>query len=297
MPLESLLQLVETLRERISSHRAVLSQSESRTRYALIDPLLRELGWDTSDPEMVKIEYESSGARVDYALFAGGRLRIIVEAKKLRTTLDSSVLSQAIAYSERMGGSHFSITDGAHWKIYNARSQSLIAEFRIARPNIDRPDFNAYSVEAIFNPAVHSAETVTNCRKAVPLWRPGVWHRLTDIKYATGLKPDGLLFPDDCKATLKSWRDLPVEVVRWLRAKSILTPSDFQIRAESTKSKSYLVNTRPYHRSRRKFRSPSKEINGLYFELDYGADSLASNTMTIIRHVGQDPGQFKVRFS
>ena len=50
MPLESLLQLVETLRERIESHGATLSQSEALTRYALIDPLLRELGWDTSDP-------------------------------------------------------------------------------------------------------------------------------------------------------------------------------------------------------------------------------------------------------
>ena len=53
MPLESLLELVETLRERIITHRAVLSQSEALTRYALIDPLLRELGWDTEDPTMV----------------------------------------------------------------------------------------------------------------------------------------------------------------------------------------------------------------------------------------------------
>ena len=44
MLLEGLLQLVETLRERIGTHRSSLSQSEALTRYALIDPLLRELG-------------------------------------------------------------------------------------------------------------------------------------------------------------------------------------------------------------------------------------------------------------
>ena len=47
MPLESLLALVHKLRERIDAHGDKLRQSEALTRYALIDPLLRELGWDT----------------------------------------------------------------------------------------------------------------------------------------------------------------------------------------------------------------------------------------------------------
>ena len=51
MPLDSLLNLVETLKQRIVEHKAALSQSEALTRYALIDPLLRELGWDTSRPQ------------------------------------------------------------------------------------------------------------------------------------------------------------------------------------------------------------------------------------------------------
>ena len=44
MVLDSLLELVETLRERIDEHRGALKQSEALTRYALIDPMLRELG-------------------------------------------------------------------------------------------------------------------------------------------------------------------------------------------------------------------------------------------------------------
>ena len=39
MPLESLLELVKTLRARIDAHGAVLRGSEALTRYALIDPL------------------------------------------------------------------------------------------------------------------------------------------------------------------------------------------------------------------------------------------------------------------
>ena len=58
MPLDALLELVETLRQRIVEHKAALSQSEALTRYALIDPLLRELGWDTDDPNLVIPEYK-----------------------------------------------------------------------------------------------------------------------------------------------------------------------------------------------------------------------------------------------
>ena len=56
MPLESLLGLVETLRSRIDEHGNALRQSEALTRYTLIDPLLRELGWDTDDPALVMPE-------------------------------------------------------------------------------------------------------------------------------------------------------------------------------------------------------------------------------------------------
>ena len=275
MPLESLLQLVETLRERINSYDYDLRRNETRTRYALIDPLLRGLGWDTSDPGMVKIEYNSGAGRVDYALFDGGRLRMMVEAKALGNSLGDSVLFQGIRYSRKKGASHFSITNGVQWKIYGTYSRDLIGEFNLKT--------GSWAAEA--------------CLKAVPLWRPGGWHRLTDIENAKGLKPAGLLSLDIDMAELKSWRDLPVEVIRWLMANSLLTPSDCPIRAKSTRSERYLVNTRPYHRSRRKFSSPSEEVNGLFVELDYDADSHASNTRTIIDYAGLDPSEFKVRFS
>ena len=57
MLLDSLLKLVETLRERIDEHGDALRQSEAMTRYALIDPMLRELGWNTDDPAQVVPEY------------------------------------------------------------------------------------------------------------------------------------------------------------------------------------------------------------------------------------------------
>ena len=83
MPLESLLELVHTLSDRIDQHGSALRQSEALTRYALIDPLLRELGWDTSDPEMVIPEYRSGNGRADYALMNNSSPAMMVEAKSL----------------------------------------------------------------------------------------------------------------------------------------------------------------------------------------------------------------------
>ena len=114
MPLESLLELITTLSDRIDKHGATLRQSEALTRYAPIDPLLRELGWDTSNPEMVIPEYRSGNGRADYALMNGGSPAMMVEAKSLGTPLQDSVLAQGINYCLMEGTSYFSVTGGEH---------------------------------------------------------------------------------------------------------------------------------------------------------------------------------------
>ena len=50
MPLDDLISVTETLKERLRTHQSVLQGNETRTRMALIDPLLSALGWDTADP-------------------------------------------------------------------------------------------------------------------------------------------------------------------------------------------------------------------------------------------------------
>ena len=60
----------------MEEHGSELRQSEALTfRYALIDPLLRELGWDTTDPALVIPEYQSGNGRADYALIVSGTQR------------------------------------------------------------------------------------------------------------------------------------------------------------------------------------------------------------------------------
>ena len=62
---------------------------EMSTRYIIIDPVLRSLGWDLSDPSQCVVEYatedhQGNVPRVDYALLGpDGSPIILVEAKRL----------------------------------------------------------------------------------------------------------------------------------------------------------------------------------------------------------------------
>ena len=81
MPLDDVVTVIETIQQRIRDHGNTLRQNETRTRMALIDPLLTALGWDVADPGLVTGEYDLSGQRADYALLnSSGNPSAFVEA-------------------------------------------------------------------------------------------------------------------------------------------------------------------------------------------------------------------------
>ena len=77
--------VIQSVRSRAQIHGIHVSEYETRTRYALIDPVLSALGWNLADPTQVKFEFEIEGGKVDYALFKSEleHPAILVEAKRL----------------------------------------------------------------------------------------------------------------------------------------------------------------------------------------------------------------------
>ena len=117
--LDDLIEVIELLRERIGTHGDSFRENETRTRIALIDPLLRALGWDTSDPKIVVPEYEVSGSRADYALLkSDGNPTVLVEAKRLGEPLTKH-RPQMAGYAVMSGISYAVLTDGNHWEMYD----------------------------------------------------------------------------------------------------------------------------------------------------------------------------------
>ena len=292
MPLESLLALVETLRKRIDIHGPTLRQNEALTRYTLIDPLLRELGWDTENPALVMPEYKGVGGSADYALFNGDKPLMIVEAKKLDTSLrDEKVLTQGLAYCQRQGTRYLSVTDGRRWEIYETHKLASIDEKRIVEFDLKSQSAAEACLKALALWEIRVSNDVTNGR--LP---SDEWQLLSKLNPQRGSRPPvEIQFPDNSPLSIKSWKSLLVEVVRWLINNNHLTRSHCPI-LKTPRSKRYTVSTETIHSDKKQFTSPAR-VGSLYIETNTSSRGIAKDCRTVIEHAGQDPAQFKVRFS
>jgi len=137
-----LLEAIERVRERIERHGSKLSQNEMLTRYALVDPILRALGWDTEDPEQVVPEFQTEVGRPDYIL-CHENLRIGVEAKRLGA--DEKTFEQAYLRALPLWQSreirYYAITDGDRWILWDiskprTQNPEPIVDIRLSRDNL-----------------------------------------------------------------------------------------------------------------------------------------------------------------
>ena len=86
--MSALSEALENVRAKIARYRGK-ELNEQNTKTALIDPVLRALGWDVGDLEEVQQEYKRRprDKPVDYALLLLRTPRLFVEAKALEQNL------------------------------------------------------------------------------------------------------------------------------------------------------------------------------------------------------------------
>ncbi|MEM2414094.1 MAG: type I restriction endonuclease [Sulfolobales archaeon] len=136
--LDNLIETVKKLRERIDRYRNLLEKNEMLTRYVLIDPLLRALGWDTENPEHVRPEERQEAGVPDYVLYVGEEKIIAIEAKSLGTSLDEKqIIELGFKYGWQNKIPYFIITNGDRWDIYDLREPG---GKRVASASISKED-------------------------------------------------------------------------------------------------------------------------------------------------------------
>lgn len=123
----ALLSAISRVRDRIAQAEQghLRMNSGEDTKAALIEPLLKTLGWDVSDLEHVRREYRHKGQSnpVDYALLIKSKPRVLVEAKQLGTRLqDRKFCNQLITYASAAGVEWCVLTDGDKYYVYNAHA-------------------------------------------------------------------------------------------------------------------------------------------------------------------------------
>ncbi len=132
-----------SVRDRIAKFRGQ-AIGEENTKHALIEPVLRALGWDVEDLDEVRCEYKLKQADnpVDYAFFVHGNLRLFVEAKALGENLDKCA-HQIMGYAGVAGVVEWIVlTNGNEYRIYNAHAQVPIEQKLFKRVVLasDEPD-------------------------------------------------------------------------------------------------------------------------------------------------------------
>ena len=303
MGLDDLVARIELLQARIRSHKIALQGNETRTRMALIDPLMHALGWDVSDPGVVTPEYKVSEGWADYALLRpDGRPAATVEAKKLGETLAAHRM-QMLNYANAAGIDYAGLTDGNHWELYDVFKRSQLEEKRMLKVSIanDPAHESALKLLLLWRPNLESGQPVAasalilgKARQPTskpPSVEPPVpspdWFALSEYSPPAGTQcPAAIRFWDGSEQTLTSWYEILILAVEKLYTEGLLT-DDASIQSSK---KRYLLHTEPVHPTG--VRSENyKSINGspLFVNVHLSAEQVIRNTKKVLQHCGQNP--------
>ena len=303
MLLESLVSTIETLRERIQTHGSTLRENETRTRMALIDPLLYALGWDTSNPVLVTPEYNVSGQWADYALLGpDGKPAATVEAKKLGEPLAGHRM-QMLNYSNAAGIQYAGLTDGNRWELYKVFEVGTLDERRILELSIAEgashrlvlqllllwnPNLSSGQPSAAKEPILVPRQASTTMEietTAIPdatvSTEPG-WVLMSVFDPHTVELPMAIRFSDGSGNSVKVWRQLVEHTVAWLWSRKYLTPQNMPV--PSSNGKGVLVQ---YSQQENTFRHP-RDVDGTPLTVDSHGNRTTMSTRAkhILEHCG-----------
>lgn len=309
MLLGDLVGCIESLQERIGSHRDTLREYETRTRMALIDPMLRVLGWDVSNPDLVTPEYRAGDGWADYALLRDdGGVAAILEAKKLGEPLSSHRM-QMLNYANVSGIEFAGLTDGNHWELYKIFERGQLDERRELDVSIiDAPVHrSALQLMLLWRPNLASGEPVpasapilgairqpptSNIVEQTDSLRRGSpgWVALSEYDPPPKTPcPIAVRFWDGSEETLKYWHDLLTGVARKLYSEGRLGVEHVPIGWSKGR---YSVHTEPVHPTGEAFVSP-KSVDGTPFVLNVNlnAGQIRGNTKRLLQHCNLNPGR------
>lgn len=255
-PLAGVVEVLEEVRQVALANRRSLGSSEAATRAALIDPILRCLGWNIENPNMVEVEKSLPHARIDYLLLdADAKPSLVVEAKALGKDLaGDEILISLFSYAVKAEVLDVILTDGVAWlhfddfdlknvgprKTLNLTSSDLVqvASYLVEILDAARywPEAMGVDELAIQLSAVQS--TVSSLQKefersksgkpggkgqaegpsGVGISSPSKLNLvpLLEIEDATRTKPSQYQLPDGTLLAVSSWSEILLESVKFV---------------------------------------------------------------------------------
>lgn len=287
MLVDDLFGVIELLKERIATHGASLRQNETRTRAALIDPLLQALGWDTADPVLVTPEYRVDVGWADYALIGPGeKPSAVIEAKRLGTIVENH-LEQAVGYCIQQGIAYAGVTDGSHWQLYRTFEPVPLAEKLVLDVSITNTPAHeaALKLLPLWRPNLASGQPVAAnapvlvAQTSVHLDAPereqvfpantGNWISLARVEARSGERPNAVRFPDGETTTVQYWWQVLEKVTEWLLRRKHLIVEDCPIPGLG------FINSTPVGPKGGRFKQHKQVGENLYLNVSLRSSSVA----------------------
>ena len=296
--LDELVECIDELKDRISKHRNSLNENETRTRMQLIDPLLRVLGWDVSDPHNVIPEFKVSDGWADYALLRNdGKPAAMVEAKKLDEPLKPAHRAQMLKYAIELGIPYTGLTDGNHWELYNVFQPVPMEDKQI----LDISLLNTHTHESalklllLWRPNLDSTNTVTanepvlvDTQSVSPIQPidpdpnpPSNWTVLADYEPPANTRaPKAVRLWDNTERQVNHWYEVLTIVAEKLYDDSVLRVEHTPIQWSP---KTYSIHTQPIHPTGKKFDN-YKEIgkSGLFVNVNLNSYQVRASTRKLL---------------
>ncbi len=320
-----LVDAIETVKQRIQEHGASLRENETRTRIALIDPILQALGWDVSDPSMVTPEFPVSAGRADYALFGNrGHAIVALEAKRLGESLVPH-RQQMVNYANTAGIGYAGLTDGDNWEVYrvftatplplNERvvmSTSILGEqphesalklLSLWRTNVESgqpqeaqqpvevqaQDIAAPEILEVPPQAISATpqDSVTTMESS-PHWVP-----LTDFRPTQQSRPSRIRFADDKEQPIVSYPDILLRTIEWLIGKGFLKKDSLPFTTQHGATIANSTDTNAQGDPLRRYKQVG--YPSVYVNTDLSRVKAKSTAIAALRLLKQNPGNVYVQ--
>lgn len=216
---------------------AKLTINEAATRAALIDPVLKSLGWDPTQPDMIELEKSYNSTRLDYALLdCTGKVIAIIEAKSLGSDLTKpAVVSQILSYGFTYSILNIILTDGIAWHHYFLTSAGNITP-KIINLNkdelttcayffLDKLDASQFWLTASSSTSSVPVAPITPVTAVNPMLaanskgqQPLQFQSLTSLpKDLRNVRtPQSLSLPDGTVIPIHHWRDILSECITFV---------------------------------------------------------------------------------
>ncbi len=163
--------------------------NEESAKLHVIFPVLRDLGWDSSDFRRVKVEQAAGKGRVDVALWDEGRFVAFLETKAPGKDLDQHI-AQVLGYAFHEGVDICVLTTGYEWWLYLPREKGSPQARRFARLDLrdGLPEVRAEELERFLSRSAlvggaaeaHAKQALRKVARRTRLKRevPKIWEKM-----------------------------------------------------------------------------------------------------------------------